>query len=333
MATNNSSDIPTGASGTVLQGQGVGSALAFSTATYPSTAGTSGNLITSNGTNFTSSAPAASSLVTIFTAGGTWTMNSKTKFVEFFVWSAGGGGGSGRSGSSAASSGGGGGGAGNLVYLKSYAAILTSSPYTVTIGTGGAGGNAATSSDGNPGIIGGTTSVGSIIVVTGGTGGNAGTNVNSSGGNSQFYNLNVLIGATSGGQGRTAAAVTPASQVYAWATGGGGGSGFASATPRVGAAAPAITGFDGTTLVAGGLAGANTGATAGNGNAPSTAQIILGATGGGGGGNDGTSTAGTGGAGAQPGGGGGGGSGNVTGSASGAGGQGGNGQVIIIEYF
>lgn len=84
MATNSSSNIPTAATGTVLQGQGVGVSSSFSTATYPSTAtgtgkilradgtnwaattatypdtaGTSGNVLTSDGTNWSSS-PAAS---------------------------------------------------------------------------------------------------------------------------------------------------------------------------------------------------------------------------------------------------------------------------------
>lgn len=54
MATNSSSNITTAASGKVLQGQGVGVANAFSTATYPSTAGTTGNFMVSNGTNFVS---------------------------------------------------------------------------------------------------------------------------------------------------------------------------------------------------------------------------------------------------------------------------------------
>lgn len=81
MGTNNSCNEATGASGTILQGQGVGTASALSTATYPSTAtgtgkilradgtnwaastatwpdtaSTSGNVITSNGTNFASTA-------------------------------------------------------------------------------------------------------------------------------------------------------------------------------------------------------------------------------------------------------------------------------------
>ncbi len=79
MTTNNAVNEPTAASGKVLQGQGVGTASAFSTATYPSTAtgtgtilradgtnwsattatypntsGSSGNLLASDGTNFTS---------------------------------------------------------------------------------------------------------------------------------------------------------------------------------------------------------------------------------------------------------------------------------------
>src|SRR3972149_5913393 len=37
MSTNNSSNIPTGVSGTILQGQGAGVALELSTATYPAT--------------------------------------------------------------------------------------------------------------------------------------------------------------------------------------------------------------------------------------------------------------------------------------------------------
>lgn len=84
MVTNNSSNIPTGVSGTVLQGQGAGTKLALSTATYPSvatgtgkilradgtnwvpttatfpdTAGASGNVLTSDGTNWSSSTPAS----------------------------------------------------------------------------------------------------------------------------------------------------------------------------------------------------------------------------------------------------------------------------------
>ncbi len=57
MVTNNAANIPTGTSGTILQGQGAGVALALSTATYPSTAGTSGKVLISDGTNIVSSTP------------------------------------------------------------------------------------------------------------------------------------------------------------------------------------------------------------------------------------------------------------------------------------
>lgn len=81
MATNNAGNIGTASSGQALQSAGAGSALTFSTptypsssgsagkilrsdgtnniystATYPDTAGTSGNVLTSDGTNWTSSA-------------------------------------------------------------------------------------------------------------------------------------------------------------------------------------------------------------------------------------------------------------------------------------
>jgi hypothetical protein len=52
MATNNICDEPTAASGKFLQGQGVGTASAYSTATYPSTATTAGTILRADGTNW-----------------------------------------------------------------------------------------------------------------------------------------------------------------------------------------------------------------------------------------------------------------------------------------
>lgn len=52
MTTNNAGNIPTGTTGTVLQGQGAGTALALSTATYPSTAGGTGTILRADGTNW-----------------------------------------------------------------------------------------------------------------------------------------------------------------------------------------------------------------------------------------------------------------------------------------
>lgn len=58
MATNNAANNATAATGKVLQGAGVGVASTYSTSTYPSTAGTSGNVLTSDGTNWTSASAA-----------------------------------------------------------------------------------------------------------------------------------------------------------------------------------------------------------------------------------------------------------------------------------
>lgn len=52
MATNNSVNEATAASGKVLQGQGVGTASAFSTATYPATATGTGTILRADGTNW-----------------------------------------------------------------------------------------------------------------------------------------------------------------------------------------------------------------------------------------------------------------------------------------
>jgi hypothetical protein len=53
MVTQSSSNIKTAASGKVLQGQGVGTANDFSTATYPSTATTTGQILRADVTNWT----------------------------------------------------------------------------------------------------------------------------------------------------------------------------------------------------------------------------------------------------------------------------------------
>lgn len=52
MVTNNTSNEPTAASGKLLQGQGIGAASNFSTATYPSTATSTGTILRADGTNW-----------------------------------------------------------------------------------------------------------------------------------------------------------------------------------------------------------------------------------------------------------------------------------------
>jgi hypothetical protein len=83
----------TGSAGQVLQSGGNSANPAYSTATYPSTAGTSGNVVTSNGTNFISQAPAANTINTTYLSGsGTWTINPLTVWVQAYLWGGGGGG-------------------------------------------------------------------------------------------------------------------------------------------------------------------------------------------------------------------------------------------------
>lgn len=69
MTTDNSADIPTGAANTILQGQGVGTALAFSTATYPATT-TINQLLYSSSANTIGGLSTGNSGVLITSAGG-----------------------------------------------------------------------------------------------------------------------------------------------------------------------------------------------------------------------------------------------------------------------
>lgn len=69
MATNNSSNIPTGILNTILMGQGVGSALAFSTAVYPATT-TINQILYSSAANTVTGLATANSSTVVTSAGG-----------------------------------------------------------------------------------------------------------------------------------------------------------------------------------------------------------------------------------------------------------------------
>lgn len=69
MVTNSATNTPTGASGTVLQGQGVGTANAFSTATYPATT-TINQVLYSNAANTVTGLATANSAVLATDASG-----------------------------------------------------------------------------------------------------------------------------------------------------------------------------------------------------------------------------------------------------------------------
>jgi len=75
MVTNNAANNPTGASGTILQGQGVGTASAFSTATYPATT-TVNQILYSSATNTVAGITAANNGVLITSAGGVPSISS-----------------------------------------------------------------------------------------------------------------------------------------------------------------------------------------------------------------------------------------------------------------
>lgn len=91
MATNSPANIATAASGTVLQGQGVGTANAFSTATYPATT-TVSQVLYSSATNVVSGlatvnsgilATNGSGVPAITTASGNWLNTSRCAFFAY----------------------------------------------------------------------------------------------------------------------------------------------------------------------------------------------------------------------------------------------------------
>lgn len=278
-----------------------------------------------------------------FTTVGTstWTKPVGAKLVHVVLHGGGGGGGGGRRRGAAAitttgAGGGGGGGAGGRTeyWLPATAFGSTAS---VTVGSGGSGGVAATvdATSGGTGNSGSLSSVDTIVGVTlrarpGQAGGGGSTTAGASGvsgGSMAFTHLGGTLYVGSGGAGSTSAS----SDAPRGGLGGGGGSGGCGFATNSTASATAGNG---------GLGGAITGSintsTGGGGN-PSTAGAnapdnFFGGSGGGGGSVTST-TAGSGGAGGYPGGGGGGG-GAASGSFnSGAGGVGGDGFVRITTFF
>jgi len=133
--------------------------------------GTNGNVLTSNGTTWTSATPATSVInVQTFTSSGTWTKPSGYAAGSRVMIEAWGGGGSG-----AKSQGlGGGGGGYNYRWLNLSQMGATE---TITIGAGGAA--KTTNGAGNTG---GTTTAGSLVSAYGGGGGASGTGGNTGGG-------------------------------------------------------------------------------------------------------------------------------------------------------
>lgn len=134
--------------------------------------GTAGNVLTSNGTVWASTAPAGTGANTqSFTSSGTWTKPSGCTMVMVLCW---GGGGSG--GRDTAGGGGGGGGGGELTSIIIPAVLL---PGTVSVTIGAGGTSPATNVSGNQG---GSTTFGTYSDAVGGFGGEGGSSSGSRGG-------------------------------------------------------------------------------------------------------------------------------------------------------
>lgn len=199
--------------GTATAGQiirsGASTTPSWSTATYPATAGTAQNILTSDGTNWVSGAAAVKTITTqVFSASGTYTPTTGMLYCFIEVLGGGGAGGSSQGGVSQTAVGGSAGSGGYNSIIASAATIGASK--TVTIGAGGTPGSAGNNAGGN----GGTTSVGTTIVSAGGGQGGAG-GATGTGGNQGSPG----IGGTAGANGNFSGLITGKNGGFSFCTG------------------------------------------------------------------------------------------------------------------
>ena len=281
-------------------------------------------------------AKAAQAQVDVYATAGTftWTKPTGAKAVHVALLSGGGGGGSGRKTPSGTAGAGGGGGMGGGYSERILQADICGASQTVTVGAGGTGGAAITTNpvggtNGNPGVVGGSSSFGTLVAAFGGQPGAGGT-ITSGGGGAASNSTRAMFPGSTGGAGALAGGASGGTSGNS-ATGGGGGGGVA-ATP---AAANGGTGGTSGYFLAGGQAVLGI-APGGNGgtNVNVAANQAAGGGGGGGGASSITGNAGNGGAGGfYGGGGGGGGAALLDVGNSGAGGAGAAGIVVVTTYF
>jgi hypothetical protein len=161
-------------------------------------AGATGNVLTSDGTGWTSAAPTAAggfSNIEVFTSSGTFTIPAGITKIKVTVVG-GGGGASGANGTGSS-----GGGAGGGAAIKILSGLTPSNTLTVTVGSGG-NGSAYTSTGGSGGsssLASGTETI-TTISATGGAGGRSnGSLQGSTGGVGSGGDLNIRGGASQGG--------------------------------------------------------------------------------------------------------------------------------------
>lgn len=244
-----------------------------------------------------------------------------TKMVSGFTKSGGGSGGGGRQGAAGTARGGGsGGGGGASATFRVIRSTLPSSTLSVLVANTRAGGAGAstTSTNGSPGLNGGTTSIscsGTILCSAApglaGAGGIAGVSTGAAANGNGGSGGNGYTPATAGGNGTSGGA------------GGGGGGGGVSNSGNLAGADGGGGIYSDYAVGAAGAAGTTTGAGGNGGNA------TIPESGGGGGGGGGAAS--KGGNGGNYGGGGGGGGGSTNGTKAGDGGSGAQGIAVIVE--
>lgn len=319
--------------------------------TFITDGGVAGRCIVSNGTGVDPSfqaCPAASSgaTVTLYTTHGSNTYNVPGSAHVVYVLVCGAGGGGGNGGSS--SSGGGGGGSCNQ---GTFRATDLSSPVTVLIGTGGAGGTptggAGTDTTFGTYLTGYAGGGGRVNCIAGGGGGGG---LLGDGGTTGSCGPFGAAGRLGGGQGNSGASNSNGADSSQGLAGGGGAGGSSSGVGFIGGFAGGcggggsggITnsgsgqagGAGGSTPFGAGGAGGTGGGGSGNGgpggNGTPTVTNWFGPGGGGGGHSNNGNPGGAGGAGANCGGGGSGG--NSSSGSTGAGGAGGDGFGLIVAW-
>ena len=248
-------------SGTATAGQilrsGSSAAPSWSTATYPATAGTSGNHLKSDGTNFVSTAPTAPTIQQFTSGSGTYTTAAGVLYIRVVMVGGGGGGaGSGSVTGTAAtngnastfgttllSSGGGNLGAyGTAVGGTGGTSSLGSGPIGIAL-TGGSGGSCGTVQAGAgirvSGGMGGSSAFGGAGSGSGsstGTDGGAGVaNTGGGGGGAGAYSTG-FGGAGGGSGGYIDAIITSPSSSYSYSVGTGGSAGGAGTSGQAGGA-------------------------------------------------------------------------------------------------